>query len=87
MRQRAAAHRMVSDADHAVGVVAMKTIKVKGMSCQHCVKAVEKALGTIDGISQVTVDLAKGEASFEESKPVAEQLIRECIQKAGYEVG
>lgn len=65
----------------------MKTIKVEGMSCQHCVKAVEKALGTIDAISHVTVDLTRGEASFEESKPVEEQLIQDCIKKAGYEVG
>lgn len=65
----------------------MKTIKIKGMSCQHCVKAVEKALGMIDGVNTITVDLAKGEASFEESKPVEEQVIRDSIRKAGYEVG
>lgn len=65
----------------------MKTIKVKGMSCQHCVKAVEKALGTIDGVSNIKVDLSRGEASFEESKPVDDQVIRDCIKKAGYEVG
>jgi hypothetical protein len=32
------------------------------------------------------VDLAKGEASFDEAKPVDRAVIRERIKKAGYEV-
>ena len=31
----------------------MTTIKIRGMSCQHCVMAVTKALGAIDGIKDV----------------------------------
>jgi copper chaperone len=65
----------------------MKTIKIKGMSCQHCVKSVTKALEEIDGVSGVSVDLLKGEASFDEKGPVDEGLIREKIKKAGFEVG
>jgi len=87
LRQSTATHGVLSDAGCVVGAVGMKTIKIKGMSCQHCVQAVEKALGTIDGVSQIKVDLAKGEASFAESKPVEEQVIRDCIKKAGYELG
>lgn len=65
----------------------MKTIKIKGMSCQHCVKAVTKALGEIEGVQDVKVDLPKGEASFEETKPVDAQELREKIKKAGFELG
>ncbi|MCL5406311.1 MAG: heavy-metal-associated domain-containing protein [Deltaproteobacteria bacterium] len=65
----------------------MKTVKVKGMSCQHCVKSVKKTLEEIDGIANVTVDLAKGEATFDETHPVDNDLIREKIKKAGYELG
>lgn len=65
----------------------MKTLKIKGMSCQHCVKSVKKTLEEIDGIADVAVDLAKGEASFEETRPVDNDLIREKIKKAGYELG
>ena len=64
----------------------MATIQIKGMSCNHCVMAVTKALGGIDGISNVKVDLTKGEASFDEAKPVDRAIIRERIKKAGYEV-
>ncbi len=65
----------------------MKTLKVKGMSCQHCVKSVKKALEEINGISNVAIDLATGEVTFEEAQPVDGDLIREKIQKAGYELG
>ena len=65
----------------------MKTIKVKGMSCQHCVKAVTRALGEIDGIEQVRVDLDRGEATFEEVTAVSMEVLRERIKKAGFELG
>ena len=64
----------------------MKTIKIKGMSCNHCVMAVTKALNEIEGIKDVRVDLEKGEASFEETKPVDMAIISERIEMAGYEV-
>ena len=65
----------------------MKTIKIKGMSCQHCVMAVTQALGGIAGIKDVNVDLAKGQATYEEEeKPIDITVIRERVKKAGYEV-
>lgn len=64
----------------------MKTIKIKGMSCRHCVMAVTKALAGIDGIRDVQVDLAKGEASYTQEKPVDDALIRERIAQAGFSV-
>ena len=65
----------------------MKTIKIKGMSCQHCVKAVTRVLGEIDGIEQVRVDLERGEATFEEVTAVSMEVLRERIKKAGFELG
>jgi copper chaperone CopZ len=47
---------------------------------------VTKALAGIDGIKDVQVDLAKGEAVFTEEKPVDRTLIRERIVKAGFHV-
>ena len=64
----------------------MTTIKIKGMSCNHCVVAVNKALNEIEGIKDVKVDLQKGEATFEEAKTVDMNIVREWIKKAGYEV-
>lgn len=42
-----------------------KKLKVDGMSCQHCVRRVEKALGACPGVSKVTVDLAASNATVE----------------------
>ncbi len=64
----------------------MMTLKVKGMTCQHCVMAVTKALSQLDGVKNVQVDLAKGEARFENTKPVGFEQIEKAIMDAGYEV-
>ena len=62
------------------------TLKVKGMSCQHCVMSVTKALSQLDGIKNVQVDLAKGEVRFDNTKEVASSRIAKAIEEAGYEV-
>ncbi|MFC1843576.1 heavy-metal-associated domain-containing protein [Thermodesulfobacteriota bacterium] len=64
----------------------MSTIKVKGMSCQHCVASVTKALSEIEGITDVQVNLDKGEATFNEQSPVDNQVIKNAITKIGFEV-
>jgi copper chaperone len=64
----------------------MTILKIKGMSCGHCVMRVTKALQGIEGIKNVKVDLPSGEATFEEEKPVDRKVIEEQIRKAGYEV-
>jgi copper chaperone len=61
-------------------------IKIKGMSCNHCVMAVTKALNDIEGIKNVNVDLAKGEADYDEVKTPDMDIVRKAIKKAGYEV-
>jgi copper chaperone len=34
------------------------TLKVDGMSCQHCVMSVQKSVGGLAGVGDVAVDLA-----------------------------
>jgi len=65
----------------------MTTVKIKGMSCNHCVMAVTKALMEIDGVKGVEVDLTKGEATFDEATPVDMDIVRAQIKKAGYDIG
>lgn len=38
------------------------TLKVEGMTCNHCKMHVEKALNGVNGVENAQVDLAKGEA-------------------------
>ena len=61
-------------------------LKVKGMTCQHCVMSVTKALNQLDGIKNIQIDLAKGEVRFDNTKSVASDRIRNAITDAGYEV-
>jgi len=65
----------------------MATVKINGMRCGHCVGAVTKALDEIDGISNVKVDLEKGEATYDEAAPVPVEKIKEVITGIGFEVG
>jgi len=61
-------------------------LKVKGMSCQHCVMSVTQALGQFGGIQNVQIDLAKGEVRFDNREGVAPEQIEKAITDAGYEV-
>ncbi len=61
-------------------------IKIDGMSCQHCVKTVTDVMMGIDGVSQVKVNLKKGEArlKFERDRLDLESL-ETAIVTAGFE--
>jgi copper chaperone len=65
----------------------MKSVKIKGMTCQHCVMAVTQALSALDGIKNVKVDLKTGTATYEETKSVDVSVVADAIKKAGYDVG
>ena len=60
------------------------TVKINGMRCQHCVNATRKALEELDGVSNVSIDLDKGEATFEGD--VSLEVVKESIAKIGFEV-
>lgn len=62
----------------------MTTVKVNGMRCQHCVKSTREALEAIPGVSDVSIDLEKGEASFEGD--VSLDKVKDAIAKIGFEV-
>ncbi|MGM0838219.1 copper chaperone CopZ [Bacillus haimaensis] len=63
------------------------TLKVSGMSCGHCVKAVEGSVGELTGVNSVKVDLASGTVAVEyKSEDVTLDQIKETIDEEGYEV-
>jgi copper chaperone len=65
----------------------MKTITVEGMSCQHCVNAIKKALGELNGIGKVDVDLQSKEVTVEmDPKVNTMETIKETIEDQGYDV-
>ena len=64
----------------------MEKIKIQGMTCQHCVMSVSKALNSIPGLKNVRVNLVSGEATFENSQSVSPDKIRQAVEDAGYKV-
>ena len=65
--------------------MAEATIKIEGMSCQHCVMAVKKAVGAVDGVSDVQVEIGKAVVRYDESKAKLED-IEDAIKNAGYKI-
>ena len=63
------------------------TIKIKGMSCQHCVMAVTKALQEVPGLSRVNVDLQNGSATLEHGRPIDMNLVKSAVEREGYQIG
>jgi len=49
-----------------------KVLEVKGMTCGSCVKRVSKIISGFEGVSGVTVDLLRMEASFECDMPATD---------------
>lgn len=63
-----------------------KQINIEGMSCGHCVKHVEGALLELKGVEKVDVSLADKYAIVELKEDIADSLIKEAIEEAGYDV-
>jgi copper chaperone len=63
------------------------TLNVQGMSCGHCVKAVEGSVDALEGVSNVKVHLEKGTVDVEyNEKAVTLETIKETIDDQGYDV-
>ncbi|APH03740.1 copper chaperone CopZ [Bacillus weihaiensis] len=63
------------------------TLKVEGMSCNHCVQAVEGSVAKLTGVERVKVNLENGTVDIEfDSKQVTLEQIKETIDDQGYEV-
>lgn len=63
------------------------TLNVEGMSCQHCVKAVESNVGEMSGVAAVKVHLDQGtvDVDYQESSVTVDQ-IKDLIEDQGYDV-
>ncbi|MCK4699391.1 MAG: heavy-metal-associated domain-containing protein, partial [Bacteroidales bacterium] len=59
------------------------TIKIEGMTCNHCKESVENNLNSIYGIEQVNVDLANSSAAIK-GENIDMEKIKSCINSLGY---
>ena len=60
-------------------------IAIGGMTCASCVRRVEKALGKVPGVGQVSVNLATEKATVHADTSVSREQLVAAVTKAGYE--
>ena len=60
------------------------TYVVTGMTCGHCVASVTEEVSEVDGVQDVSVDLATGALTVTSAEPVAEDAVRAAVEEAGY---
>jgi copper chaperone len=61
----------------------IKALKIDGMSCSHCVKAVTMALQELPGVD--VTDVAVGQATIEaDDDVVTEAQLAQAIEDAGF---
>ena len=62
------------------------TLNIEGMSCQHCVMRVKKAVDDLPGIGQADISIGTARVTFDEAKVSRDEI--ECaVEKAGYKIG
>jgi copper ion binding protein len=61
------------------------TINIEGMSCQHCVMRVKKAIEGLAGISGLSVEVGSAKVTFDETK-IQQADIENAVVKAGYKI-
>jgi copper chaperone len=62
--------------------MATMQIRISGMTCQHCVQAVQKALSAVPGVEAVEVRLAPAQATVRGEAELARLL--QAIEREGY---
>jgi copper chaperone len=68
-------------------IVEKVTLNVTGMSCGHCVKAVEGSVGELEGVNSVKVNLEAGTVDIEyNNDAVTLDKIKDTIDDQGYDV-
>jgi copper chaperone len=63
------------------------TLDVKGMSCSHCVNAIESALKELNGVESFNVDLNGNQVTLSYDEEVVQiEKVKEAIEEEGYDV-
>lgn len=64
-----------------------KIVQVEGMHCDHCKRAVEGAVGALEGVTKAQVDLAAKTLALEyDETRVTDAMIAEAVEDEGFSV-
>jgi copper chaperone len=61
-------------------------ILVRGMTCDHCARAVRDEVGALPGVTAVDVDVAGGKVAITGAPLPGRDALRSAIAEAGYEL-
>ncbi|MCX5302797.1 cation transporter [Streptomyces sp. NBC_00160] len=71
----------------SVAVEGVRTVyAVAGMTCGHCKSTLTTAIGAIDGVSRVEVDLDAGQVVVISAADLDDAVIAGVVDDAGYEL-
>jgi copper chaperone len=62
-----------------------ETLTIEGMSCGHCVRAVENALSSVEGVEVEQVAIGSARVSYDPEQVSRDELI-EAVEVEGYRV-
>lgn len=63
--------------------IRQETIQIEGMSCGHCVKAVEAALAAVEGVAVQAVEIGSAQIRYDPGA-VDPARIAAALEDAGY---
>ncbi len=61
------------------------TYTISGMSCEHCVKAVENALKEIDGVTVRNVEIGRAVVAYDDDQVKGAEVVA-ALEEEGYTV-
>ena len=59
---------------------------VSGMTCAHCVHAVDEEVRRLDGVTDVEIDLASGTVRVTSAEALGSDAMADAVAEAGYEL-
>lgn len=59
------------------------TLHIQGMSCGHCLNAVNQAIGKVAGARPIEVGMGRATVEFDETR-TSPDAIAQAVQAAGY---
>jgi len=60
-------------------------LAIEGMSCQHCVMRVKKAVDQVPGVTKAEITVGAASITYDESKIKKEDL-EKAVENAGYKI-
>lgn len=62
------------------------TLEIAGMTCDHCVMHVTKALESVNGVKSAKVSLKKNEALVKSDENLDLEAAKVAVEAAGYKI-